>query len=110
MVAAGARIHRTGEHELGGIGQRYGGPGNGHVPIFQGLSEYDAGVLIDKGRAIYEYFEAVLAEGIEPKAAANWVINDLLGQVTGRIKVIGDLPVEPAADAAAEPAPETTES
>jgi len=45
-----------------------------------GLSVYDASILISE-KAIADYFEAVLAEQNEKdgKAAANWVINDLLG-------------------------------
>ena len=45
-----------------------------------GLSAYDAGVLVaEKERA--EYFEAMIEEGAEPKAAANWLVNEYLGRV-----------------------------
>ncbi len=45
-----------------------------------GLSPYDAEVLTqDKVRA--DYFEAVAAR-VEPKLAANWLINDLLGALS----------------------------
>ena len=40
-----------------------------------GLSAYDAGVLAAE-RSTADYFEAVCAAGAEPKAAANWVINE----------------------------------
>ena len=46
-----------------------------------GLSGYDARVLA-ADRHTADYFEAVVAAGAEPKAAANWVMND-----TGSIAV-----------------------
>ena len=61
------------------------------------LSEYNAGVLVDKGPAVYHYFEELLGHGIDAKSAANWVINDLLGQAAGRVKTMADLPVPPEA-------------
>ncbi len=42
-----------------------------------GLSTYDASILVSE-KAIADYFEKV-AVGRDGKAAANWVINDLLG-------------------------------
>jgi aspartyl-tRNA(Asn)/glutamyl-tRNA(Gln) amidotransferase subunit B len=42
-----------------------------------GLPPYDAGVLT-ADRAIAEYFEAVVAAGADPKAAANWVMTESL--------------------------------
>jgi len=42
-----------------------------------GLPAYDAGVIASE-RAIADYFEAVLAAGVEPKTAANWIINDAM--------------------------------
>jgi len=42
-----------------------------------GLPPYDAGVLSQE-RAVADYFEAVVAEGVEPKTAANWIINEAL--------------------------------
>jgi aspartyl-tRNA(Asn)/glutamyl-tRNA(Gln) amidotransferase subunit B len=46
-----------------------------------GLSEEDAGVLVaEQDHA--EYFEKMVADGAEPKAAANWFINEYLGQVS----------------------------
>jgi aspartyl-tRNA(Asn)/glutamyl-tRNA(Gln) amidotransferase subunit B len=41
-----------------------------------GLSDYDARVLT-ADRALGEYFEAVVAAGIDPKPAANWVTGEL---------------------------------
>ena len=43
----------------------------------QGLSAYDASILVSE-KAISDYYEQV-AKGRDGKAAANWVINDLLG-------------------------------
>jgi aspartyl-tRNA(Asn)/glutamyl-tRNA(Gln) amidotransferase subunit B len=42
-----------------------------------GLPAYDAGVLSAE-RPVADYFEAVLAGGAEPKAAANWVMTEAL--------------------------------
>jgi aspartyl-tRNA(Asn)/glutamyl-tRNA(Gln) amidotransferase subunit B len=44
------------------------------------LSAYDADVLVaERERA--EYYELMLKEGAEPKAAANWLINEYLGRL-----------------------------
>ena len=44
------------------------------------LSAYDADVLVaERERA--EYYEAILRGGVEPKAAANWLINEYLGRL-----------------------------
>jgi aspartyl-tRNA(Asn)/glutamyl-tRNA(Gln) amidotransferase subunit B len=42
-----------------------------------GLPAYDAGVLSAE-RPVADYYEAVLAGGAEPKAAANWVMTEAL--------------------------------
>ncbi|PHP68088.1 Asp-tRNA(Asn)/Glu-tRNA(Gln) amidotransferase GatCAB subunit B [Zhengella mangrovi] len=59
-----------------------------------GLSEYDASILVSE-RAIADYFEKV-ADGRDGKAAANWVINDLLGALNKAGKGIDETPVSPA--------------
>ncbi len=41
-----------------------------------GLSAYDAGVLTAE-RAVAEYFQKVVAAGVEPKLAANWLTTEL---------------------------------
>ncbi|PMB24567.1 Asp-tRNA(Asn)/Glu-tRNA(Gln) amidotransferase subunit GatB [Fischerella thermalis] len=41
-----------------------------------GLSTYDARVLTEE-RATAEYFEAAIASGANPKAAANWITQDI---------------------------------
>jgi aspartyl-tRNA(Asn)/glutamyl-tRNA(Gln) amidotransferase subunit B len=48
-----------------------------------GLREYDAQVLTS-ARALGDYFERVAVASGDPKAAANWVITDLLGLLAGR--------------------------
>jgi aspartyl-tRNA(Asn)/glutamyl-tRNA(Gln) amidotransferase subunit B len=62
-----------------------------------GLSDYSASVLVDKGRGVADYFDAVMSHGIDAKTAANWVINDVLAHTAGRIKVMHDLAIEPSA-------------
>jgi aspartyl-tRNA(Asn)/glutamyl-tRNA(Gln) amidotransferase subunit B len=61
-----------------------------------GLSAYDAGVLTGD-RALSEYYEAAAAayDG-EPKTAANWMINDILGLLNEREISIQELTVPPA--------------
>jgi aspartyl-tRNA(Asn)/glutamyl-tRNA(Gln) amidotransferase subunit B len=59
-----------------------------------GLSAYDAAVLVSE-KAIADYFEKVAA-GRDGKTAANWVINDLLGQLNKSGKDIEATPVSPA--------------
>ncbi len=56
-----------------------------------GLSEYDASVLIAE-KATADFFEKV-AEGRDGKAAANWVINDLLGALNKAGQGIDETPV-----------------
>ncbi len=43
-----------------------------------GLSPYDANVLVGKGRAVTEYYEATAKASGDPKAACNWIANKLL--------------------------------
>ena len=58
-----------------------------------GISVYDASILVSE-KAIADYYEAV-AEGRDGKAAANWVINDLLGALNKAGKDIEDSPLSP---------------
>ncbi|TDH39151.1 Asp-tRNA(Asn)/Glu-tRNA(Gln) amidotransferase subunit GatB [Pseudohoeflea suaedae] len=58
-----------------------------------GLTVYDASILVSEA-AIADYFEKVAA-GRDGKAAANWVINDLLGALNKSGKGIEDTPVSP---------------
>jgi aspartyl-tRNA(Asn)/glutamyl-tRNA(Gln) amidotransferase subunit B len=56
-----------------------------------GLSAYDADVLVAE-KSLADYFEAV-AKGRDPKAAANWVINELTGRLNKEGRDIADSPV-----------------
>ena len=60
----------------------------------EGLTAYDASVLVSE-KAIADYFEQV-AGGRDAKAAANWVINDLLGALNKAGQSIEQTPVSPA--------------
>ncbi len=58
------------------------------------LTAYDADVLT-ASRAIAEYFEKAAAVAGEPKAAANWVMGDLMGALNAAGQAIADSPVTP---------------
>ncbi|MDR7031994.1 Asp-tRNA(Asn)/Glu-tRNA(Gln) amidotransferase subunit GatB [Mesorhizobium sp. BE184] len=58
-----------------------------------GLSPYDASILVSE-KAIADYFEKVAVDR-DGKLAANWVINDLLGQLNKSGKTIEETPVSP---------------
>jgi aspartyl-tRNA(Asn)/glutamyl-tRNA(Gln) amidotransferase subunit B len=59
-----------------------------------GLSAYDADVLV-ADRDTAAFFEEV-AGGRDPKAAANWVINELTGRLNKEAKEIAETPVSSA--------------
>jgi aspartyl-tRNA(Asn)/glutamyl-tRNA(Gln) amidotransferase subunit B len=59
-----------------------------------GLSAYDADVLT-ASRAIAEYYEKAATAAGEPKAAANWVMGDLMGALNADGRQIADSPVAP---------------
>ena len=64
-----------------------------------GLSTYDALVLVaEKDSA--DYFEAMLKEGAEPKAAANWLNNEYFGRLNKAGLAISEGPVSAAANSA----------
>jgi len=56
-----------------------------------GLSAYDASVLVAE-RETADYFETV-AEGRDPKLAANWVISDLFGRLNRAETPVSESPV-----------------
>ncbi len=61
-----------------------------------GLKAYDAGVLVaDKAAA--DYFEAV-AKGVDGKAAANWVINEVLGRLNQEGKSFAEIAMDAEAN------------
>jgi aspartyl-tRNA(Asn)/glutamyl-tRNA(Gln) amidotransferase subunit B len=45
-----------------------------------GLSVYSAGILLNEKERT-DHFEGMIKEGAEPKAAANWLINEYLGRL-----------------------------
>ena len=67
--------------------------------IDKGLSAYDAAVLVGE-KETADYFYALLADGAEPKAAANWLINDYFGRLNkaGLAVTTGPIPAKAAAE------------
>ena len=61
-----------------------------------GLSLYDAGVIVAE-RELADYFEA-LAKDADPKAAANWLNNEILGRLNKDGRAIADWPVSASAN------------
>lgn len=59
------------------------------------LSAYDARVLTDE-RSMAEYFEATIASGADPKAAANWITGDIAAHVNAQRLSYTNLPLRPA--------------
>jgi aspartyl-tRNA(Asn)/glutamyl-tRNA(Gln) amidotransferase subunit B len=57
------------------------------------LSAYDANVLTSQGRKVVAYFEAV-AKVSDPKAACNWVANELLASLKERGEEIDQFPIQ----------------
>ena len=58
-----------------------------------GLSDYDAGI-ITSSRAMAEYFDAVIAEGVDAKIAANWIMGDLSKNLNADNLTIEQSPVD----------------
>src|SRR5262249_14131454 len=63
------------------------------------LSAYDAGVLIAE-RETAEYFEAMIGAGADPKAAANWLINEYFGRLNKEGLTVSTGPLSAGANAA----------
>src|SRR5271170_353918 len=64
--------------------------------IATGLSPYDASVLVTE-RELADYYEE-LAKGLDAKAAANWLNNEVLGRLNRDGLSITDVPVSAAAN------------
>jgi aspartyl-tRNA(Asn)/glutamyl-tRNA(Gln) amidotransferase subunit B len=62
----------------------------------QGLSAYDASVLVAE-RELADYYEE-LAKGVDAKAAANWLNNEILGRLNRDGLSIAQVPVDAAAN------------
>ncbi len=61
-----------------------------------GLAAYDAAVL-SADKALADFYEAVLARGAAPKAAANWIMNDVLGLLASTETDLANSRLTPAA-------------
>ncbi len=62
-----------------------------------GLTAYDAAVITDKGRAFARYFEDVAVQCGDPKAASNWLTNQVQQTLNERNSGIADFPIAAAA-------------
>jgi aspartyl-tRNA(Asn)/glutamyl-tRNA(Gln) amidotransferase subunit B len=62
-----------------------------------GLSSYDAGVLVAEKESA-DYYEAMVADGAEPKAAANWLNNEYFGRLNKEGLTLADGPVSAKAN------------
>lgn len=58
-----------------------------------GLSDYDAGI-ITSSRAMAEYFDEVIGEGVDAKIAANWIMGDLSKNLNAENLTIEQSPVD----------------
>ncbi|HHK42476.1 MAG TPA: Asp-tRNA(Asn)/Glu-tRNA(Gln) amidotransferase subunit GatB, partial [Planctomycetaceae bacterium] len=58
-----------------------------------GLSAYDAGVLVQQGPAMIAYWDELMAGGVTPKRAANWLTQDVLRLLKDRAESIDEFPV-----------------
>jgi aspartyl-tRNA(Asn)/glutamyl-tRNA(Gln) amidotransferase subunit B len=63
------------------------------------LSGYDADVLVAE-RDTAAYYEAMLAAGAEPKAAANWLINEYFGRLNKEGLTVSTGPLTPQTNTA----------
>ena len=59
-----------------------------------GLSVYDTQVLTED-HAVAEYFEAAIAAGANPKAAANWITQDIAAYLNKQKLTISEIPLTP---------------
>ncbi|MBW4611799.1 MAG: Asp-tRNA(Asn)/Glu-tRNA(Gln) amidotransferase subunit GatB [Desmonostoc vinosum HA7617-LM4] len=66
-----------------------------HYESDLGLSAYDARVLTEE-RFVAEYFEVAIAAGANPKAAANWITQDIAAYLNKQKLNIGDIALTPA--------------
>lgn len=59
-----------------------------------GLSEYDAGVLI-QSKAMSDFFDQTVEQKADPKQAANWLMGEVSGYLNSKGKEIDDVPMTP---------------
>lgn len=60
-----------------------------------GLSFYDANVLVEQGKDVADYFDAVVKSAEDPKLASNWIQQDVLRVIKERKIGIGEFPITP---------------
>ncbi len=60
-----------------------------------GLSAYDANVLVEQGRDVADYFDAVARSTTEYKLASNWIQQDVLRTIKEKKTTIAEFPVRP---------------
>jgi aspartyl-tRNA(Asn)/glutamyl-tRNA(Gln) amidotransferase subunit B len=60
-----------------------------------GISEYEAKIFVNN-KELGDFFEEAVKEGGEPKLTANWLLNDLLGQLREKQVPIEESPVGPS--------------
>ena len=60
-----------------------------------GLSGYDAAVIVNQGRELAEYFEAVVSLSGDAKQTANWVTQDVLRELNSRHESPGEFVITP---------------
>jgi len=56
---------------------------------------YSAAAVLSRDRALGDFFEAAVALGAKPAAAANWIANDLLRDLAAAGRSLADSPVGP---------------
>lgn len=59
-----------------------------------GLPTYDAGMLTGQ-KALAEFFEETVAQGANPKTAANWILGQVLRQLSQRNLEVKDVKLQP---------------
>jgi aspartyl-tRNA(Asn)/glutamyl-tRNA(Gln) amidotransferase subunit B len=60
-----------------------------------GLSEYDANVLVEQGKDVADYFDAVVSRTDQYKMASNWIQQDVLRTANALGIRVADFPVAP---------------
>jgi aspartyl-tRNA(Asn)/glutamyl-tRNA(Gln) amidotransferase subunit B len=60
-----------------------------------GLSPYDANVLVEQGKDVADYFDAVATATSEFKLASNWIQQDVLRTIKEKKLAVADFPVKP---------------
>ncbi len=58
------------------------------------ISRYEAGIFVNN-KDLGDFFESAVKEGAEPKAVANWLLNDLLGLLNEKQIPLEKSPVSP---------------